>query len=597
VTTAAPALDETPDVYGAFPRLNDEQIAALSAHGERRPVQPGDVLYREGERVEDFFVILEGKVAAVQGFGGDEQVINVHGPRRFLGELSLLTHRVSFVTAVVREPGEILVVPVDRLRELVGQDPALGDVILRAFLLRRSMLIGLGAGFKIIGSRYSPECRRLRDFAARNRLPHRWIDLEKDPDAEALLRELQVPADATPVVIWGDQVLRNPSNSELARVLGFHLPTADEQVCDLVIVGAGPAGLAAAVYGASEGLATVALDAVATGGQAGTSPRIENYLGFPSGVSGAELAERAEIQAEKFGARIDVPAQAVGVEPCDGHYVVELEGGDAIAALTVLVATGVRYRKLDVPDLERFEGTSVYYAATQVEAMQCSRDPVVVVGGGNSAGQAALFLAKTAARVYLVVRSENLGRDMSRYLVDQLEHHPDIDVLLHTEVLALKGEGALDAVVVNDIETGERREIAAKAVFVFIGADPHTGWLGDVVALDEDGFVLTGAEAVPSASDERDCRRSMLQTSLPGVFAAGDVRSGSIKRVASAVGEGSMAVRLVHEYLEVSSRATSPGSGARDGVGRGLTQSEGGIDDRADSPTQQRRADPLEPVR
>jgi thioredoxin reductase (NADPH) len=549
VTTTEPVrLPETPDLDGAFPRLSEQQLLALEAHGERRRVRQGEVLYREGDERCDFYVVLEGQVAILEGYGGAVRVVAVHGPRRFLGELGLLTGQAAFLTAVALEPGEVLVVPVERLRELVSQDAAFGDLVLRAYLIRRSMLIELGAGFRIVGSRYSPDTRRLREFAARNRLPHRWIDLEKDKEAERLLRQLGVAPEETPVVIWrGEQVLRNPTNAELARAIGLPAPKPGGTVCDLVIVGAGPAGLAAAVYAASEGLATVTFDAIATGGQAGTSPRIENYPGFPSGISGSELTERTVIQAEKFGADINVPAEATALEQRDGHHLVRLDDGQAVEGRTVVVATGARYRKLPVPRLEEFEGTSVHYAATHVEAQLCHGDPVAVVGGGNSAGQAAVFLMKHAARVSLLIRGGDLGRSMSRYLADRIERTPGIEVLRHTEVRELVGEGALEAVGVEDSRTGSRRRLEARALFVFIGAEPHTGWLGDRLALDDRGFILTGADAV------RDDGRQpfLLETSLPGVFAAGDVRSGSIKRVTSAVGEGAMAIRLAHEYLEV----------------------------------------------
>jgi thioredoxin reductase (NADPH) len=547
-------LAETPDRYGAFPRLSDAQIETLARHGERQRVEPGEVLFREGDKRYDFFVVLDGKVMVVSGYGGEERMIAVHGPRRFLGELSLLTGQAAFFTAVVREPGEVLVVPVERLRALVTQDTVLGDIVLRAYLLRREMLIGLGAGFQIVGSRFSPDSRSLREFAARNRLPYRWIDLEEDEAAEALLNGLDVAPEETPVVIWrGNQVLRNPSNEELAQMIGLRARSVAEDVCDLLVVGAGPAGLAAAVYGASEGLGTVALDAVATGGQAGTSPRIENYLGFPSGISGAELANRAEIQAEKFGARISVPAEATALDERDGYYVVRFNDGSEATAKTVLITTGARYRKLDVPRLEELEGTCVYYAATMMEAHLCRGDPVAVVGGGNSAGQATLFLAQHTTKVTLLIRHEDLGRDMSRYLADRIERSPKVEVLRTTEVRELVGDRALEALVVENNQTGERRRIEARELFVFIGAKPHTGWLGDKLALDDRGFVLTGRAARPAENGEgQDAGHEpyLLETSLPGVFAAGDVRSGSIKRVASAVGEGAMAIRLVHARLQ-----------------------------------------------
>jgi thioredoxin reductase (NADPH) len=486
--------------------------------------------------------------------------VRLHGPGRFLDEIGLLTGQPAFVSLVAYRAGEVLAVPLPALREVVARDPKLGDLILRTFICRRELLIGTLAGSRIIGSRFSPDTRRLRELAARNRLPHTWIDLDDDPNAEALLRQLGVRPEETPVVIWrGEHVLRNPSNAELARLLGLAVSGPSGEICDLVIVGAGPAGLAAAVYGASEGLRTVVLDAVATGGQAATSSRIENYLGFPTGISGGELADRAVIQAEKFGATITVPAEATGLADHDGYQLLRLDDGSEIRARTVVIATGARYRRLDVPRLEEFEGSSVYYAATAIEARFCGAQPVVVVGGGNSAGQAVLYLSRYAKSVRLVVRHDDLGRDMSRYLVDQIERNPDIEVLRNTEIRELVGEdGELEAVIAEHNRTGERRRLAARLLFVFIGAQPCTGWLRGSVALDDHGYVCTGAVAGPSdrapvdgasPGTLRTSRPGTLETSRPGVLAVGDVRSGSIKRVASAVGEGAMAVRLVHEHL------------------------------------------------
>lgn len=552
-STPVGPLTETPD-YGANPRLSHEQIEALAVHGIRRRTQPGEVLFRQGDRQYDFLVILEGQVAVVEEYGREVRVIGVHGPGRFLGELSLLTGQAAFCTALVRQPGEVLVVPAERFRELVSRDPVLGDLVLRAYFLRRSLLIGLGSGLRIVGSCYSPHTRRLREFAARNRLPHSWIDLERDGEAEALLCELGVTPEETPVVIWRDQVLRNPTNPDLARLIVLPVPSAPEAVCDLVVVGAGPAGMAAAVYGASEGLATMALEAVAVGGQAGTASRSDNYLGFPSGISGAELAERTTIQARRFGGRLSVPAEAIALEQAGGHHVVTLQDGTVVSAWTVVIATGVRYRKLDVPRLDAFEGTSMYYAATQAEALLCRGDPVVVVGGGNSAGQATVFLAKHAAHVTLIIREADLSTSMSRYLADEIERTAGVEVLPHSEVRELIGDLMLEGVVVEDARTGERRTIPARALFVFIGADPYTRWLGDQLALDDGGYILTGPDAVrsgaPPARAETGREPLPLETSRPGVFAAGDVRSGSIKRVASAIGEGAMAVSLVHLYRE-----------------------------------------------
>ncbi|WP_433087400.1 FAD-dependent oxidoreductase [Dactylosporangium sp. CA-052675] len=544
-------LVETPDRYGAYPRLEDAQIQALAAEGRRYRTQPAEVLIREGEENYDFFVVLAGKVANVDGFGGDERIISVHGPKRFLGELSLITGQAAFFTSQVREPGEVLRVPVDRLKAVVARDSTLGDLIVKAYLSRRSLLIGRGAGLRIIGSCFSPANRRLREFAARNRLPYQWVDLEKDRDAETLLRELHVRPEQTPVVICpAGQVLRNPSNAELAQAVGLPAPRPGVTVCDLAIVGAGPAGLAAAVYGASEGLETVALDEFATGGQAGRSSQIENYPGFPAGISGGDLAERAVVQAEKFGATFTVPSRACGLQERGGNYVIKLDNGGEVTARTVLIATGARYRKLAVPRFEEFEATSVYYAATLSEALFCRDAPVAVVGGGNSAGQAALFLSRYARVVHLLARCGDLGETMSRYLVDRIETTPAVETHLRTEVRELLGRDTLERLVVEDTRAGQRREIPARALFVFIGARPCTDWLTGQVATDEEGFILTG----PDGDEPDSQRRPLLQTNLPGVFAAGDVRRGSIKRVTSAVGEGATAVQLVWKYLQNAGR-------------------------------------------
>jgi thioredoxin reductase (NADPH) len=547
-------IAETPDLHGAYPRMDDAQIAALGALGQRRTTQPGEVLFREGDRNCDFFVVLAGKVAAVEGHGTpEERVIGVHGHGRFLGELSLLTGEVSYYTAAAAGAGEVLAVPADRLRELVARDPAFGDLILHAYLLRRSILIGLGAGLRIIGSRYSPDTRRVRDFAARNRLPARWLDLETDPGAEELLAQLGVSPQDTPIVIVAGRLLRNPSNAELAAAIGLPAPSASLASCDLLVVGSGPAGMSAAVYGASEGMQVIVLDGTATGGQAGLTSRIENYLGFPSGISGAELADRAVLQARKFGAQFAVPAEAISIARDDGQYTVKLDDGTSVTAPSVVIATGARYRRLDVPRMENFEKVSVYYAASQAEAQLCRGDPVVIVGGGNSAGQAAVFLSKHAARVTLVVREQDLGEYMSRYLIDQVLRIPNVHVMLNTEVRELIGDEALEAIAVEDRRTGEQQTLAARALFVFIGMAPCTGWLADLVDLDDHGFIRTGYDALPGAgapaAAENGWRRLMLETSQPGVFAVGDVRSGSAKRVATAVGEGAMAIRLAFERM------------------------------------------------
>ncbi|MET7746108.1 FAD-dependent oxidoreductase [Streptomyces sp. NPDC005385] len=566
-------LGETPDIHGAYPRLTEDQTARLAEQGQRRNTAPNEVLIQEGERCETFFVVLSGTVAVVEDYGTPEEcVLRVHGPGRFIGELGLLHGQVAFYTAVAREPGQVLAVSLDQLRHLVSQDSTIGDVVLRACLGRRALLVGQGAGFRIIGSRYSPDTRRLREFAVRNRLPHRWIDLETDEEAEELLRRFGVSPQETPLVIWRDTtLLRNPSNAELARLIGLpSLPTGNRHG-DVLIIGSGPGGLAAAVYAASEGLSTTVVEAMATGGQAGTSSRIENLLGFPAGVSGAELTERAVLQADKFGARISLPVEATGLCPeGEDHYVVAFADGSEIAARAVVLATGARYRRLQVPGIERLEGTSVHYSATAYEAQQCRTDPVAVVGGGNSAGQAVLFLAGYAPKVHLLVRGPSLEAGMSRYLVDQVESHPRVEVMLHTEVTEAIGQEALEELDVVDNRRGCHRRLAVRGLFVFTGAEPHTEWLADNIALDSRGFVLTGPEAqevcaYPELWLARGRSSTSLETSLPGVFAVGDVRSGSVKRVASAAGEGAMAIHFVHRHLGHSAAPGTTGTSAATG--------------------------------
>jgi len=545
-------MEEPANRNGAFPRLDDDQLARLRAAGRVRAVEPGEVLFREGEAGYDFFAVESGAIAIVQGYGRENHVVAVHGPHRFLGEIGLLKGEAAYVTAVVRDAGEIVQVAPGRMKELFIAYEALSNLVLQAYLARRSILIELEVGEKLIGSRYSRDARRLRQFLDRNRRPYHWMDLEEDEDAEALLRALAIEPADTPVVIVRDQVLRNPSTAEVASALGVGARGAPPAMCDLVIVGGGPAGLAAALYGASEGLDTQAIDAVAFGGQAGTSMSIQNYLGFPTGIPGSELADRAAIQARRLGARLVVPAEAVGLARDDGHYAIQLAGGEVVNGRTVIVATGAQYRKLDVPELERYEGVGVYYAATQAEAQMCAGDPVMIVGGGNSAGQAAMFLSQHAVSCRLAIRGDDLGRSMSRYLIDEIERPQQIEVLTYAEVVGLKGDDTLEAAVIRDPRSGECRELEARAMFVFIGASPHTDWLRGQVAMDDHCFLRTGRDVPDEDLAAYGLERPLfLETSRPGVFAVGDVHSGSVKRVASAVGEGSMAVRLVHERLAV----------------------------------------------
>ena len=542
---------ETPDSHEAFPRLTADQLDVLQTCGQRRTAEVGDFLYRVGERVHHVLAVLSGRVDIVQSDPDADQIIEVHGQGRVLGELGMLEGQPALFSAKMVEAGQIVAVPTAHLSDVAFRDPVLGETILRAYLIRRSRLIERGAGMRIIGSSYAPDTRRLLDFAARNRLPHKWIDLEKEPDVDAFLRRMNVDRADTPIVILRrGKLLRNPSNAQIAAELGILVAPSPTGLCDLVVVGAGPAGLAASVYGASDGLSVTTIDAIAIGGQASTTSRIENYLGFPAGISGAELTERAVVQARRFGVRLVVPAKATALARDEGHFRAELGSHDVVRARAVVLASGARYRRLDVPGLARFETANVYYEATINEREACGVEPVAVVGGGNSAGQAAVFLAATTRAVHLLVRDHSLGAKMSQYLADQIESDPRITVMTHTEVRELRGDQFLTAIEVEDTTIGSREDLAVGALFVFIGADPQSSWLAGAVQLDRHGFVLTGTDVDgPSGQTTPHQHRSILQTSQPGIFAAGDVRRGATRRVAAAMGEGAIAVALVNQYL------------------------------------------------
>jgi thioredoxin reductase (NADPH) len=556
------------------PKLRDDQIEILRRYGKTRKTEVGEVLFSAGDTSNDFFVVLEGEVEVIDDFAGEARTIGLFHAGRFLGELNMLTGQAMYLTGVVREDGEVLAIPRERLKEVVTEEPNLSDIILKAFLARRAYMMRTGLGLRIIGSRHSSDATRLREIAARNHLPHVWIELEEDPKAEALLERFGAKLSETPVTIWqGKEVLKNPTNAEFARTTGLTVDAPRERTYDLVVVGAGPAGLGASVYGASEGLSTLVLESVALGGQAGTSSRIENYPGFPAGLSGFELATRILIQADKFGARTAVPQEAVSLRREDGYYRIGLSEGGEVIARSVIAATGARYRRLDVTQLERFEGVDVHYAATEAEVQPCEGEEVAVVGGGNSAGQAAVYLAGRTRRVYLLIRGDDLGKSMSRYLVDRIMNAENVELLANTKVGELMGEDRLEGVVVEDNRSGTRRTLSVRALFAFIGAEANTGWLKRTVELDERGFVLTGSELNGSVLENDAWRKRsrepfLLETNLPGVFAAGDVRSGSIKRCTSAVGEGAMAVKLVHQYLADARLQDAPGRGGASPVNR-----------------------------
>jgi thioredoxin reductase (NADPH) len=536
----------------AFPTLDARQIAVLDTLGTRRRVEKGEYLYREGDAAYDFYVVLTGEVEIVIGSGEDEREIARHGPGRFLGELNLLTGLRVFVDARVAKAGELLVLPAAKLRHVIATQPELSDVILAAFIARRTVLMsGASAAIRVVGSRYAPETGRIREFLSRTGIPHAWLDPDSDSEVERLLREFALEPDDLPVVIATGSLLRNPTVGELAEFLGITVANLPDRCFDVVVVGGGPAGLAASVYGASEGLSTLGIEAVAVGGQAGSSSRIENYLGFPTGISGGDLTRRALVQAEKFGAALSSPCAATGLREEAGHLIVRLTDGTDVVGRAVIVASGARYRRLDATGLDDFECKGVYYAATDAEARQCTPAPVVVVGGGNSAGQAAMYLAESGCAVTIVIRRSDLSDSMSRYLVDRIVEHPRIGVRPNTQVTALDGGDSLERVVLTDADGST--SVACSGLFSFIGAEPSSQWLSGCAALDDRGFVVTDRALTADQLGERweDLGRSPLpfETSHPGLFAVGDVRAGSIKRVAAAVGEGSAAVRSVFDFL------------------------------------------------
>ncbi len=544
---------------GRSPVLDDAQLEVLRNYGSEHDVAAGDVLFADGDATYDLIVVVAGEVRIVERYGQPgERVITTYGPSQFLGEIGLLTGQRAYLSAVSSTAGRVLRVPVAQVRVLMAQELSLSELILRTFLLRHSILTGLGAGLTLIGSRFDGGTRRLLEVLARNRLVSRWLDLEGSPDAEAALRELNVPvADLPIIVVPGGPLLRNPTSRELLEALGMS-GTADTELpdlSDLLVVGAGPGGLAAAVYGASEGMATILAEDTALGGQAGTSSRIENLLGFPAGLSGEELAARAALQAQKFGVRIKLAAKAMSLSSDTGVHRITLDNGDVIDAKSVIIATGARYNRLPLDRLAEFEGVGVYYAATQMEAQACQTDPVAIVGGGNSAGQAALFLSRSSAQVQVIIRGETLDMSMSRYLIDQIERHPRILVRPRTQVTALLGASQLEGVQLFDASRQQTSELAVRGLFVFIGAEPATQWLAGQLAEDSRGFLLTGTSIPAAQLDDPGQAPLFLETSRPGIFAVGDVRSGSVKRAATAIGEGSMAVRLVFERLEATGSA------------------------------------------
>ena len=548
-------LTLTARINQMFPTLTSAQIERIAVHGRRRAVQRGEVLFQAGDAIMPFFVVATGEIEIVRPAGSEETLITVHKPGQFTGEVQMLFGRRTLVLARVLEPGEVIELDRDHLLALVQTDSELSEVIMRAFILRRVELIAHGFGdVVLIGSNHCAGTLRVKEFLTRNGHPYTYVDLDRDADVQSLLDQFHITAADVPVLICrGELVLRRPTNREIAECLGFNATIDPTRLRDVVIVGAGPAGLAAAVYAASEGLDVLMIETSAPGGQAGSSSKIENYLGFPTGISGQALAARAYTQAQKFGAQAVVAQSATRLCCEQKPYAVEIDGGTRIPARTVIIATGAAYRKPEIVNLPRFEGTGVYYGATFMEAQLCAGEEVIVVGGGNSAGQAAVFLAQTARRVHMLVRASGLAESMSRYLIRRIEENPAIALRTQTEITALEGGNHLERVYWRDKRSGETEVHAIRHVFLMTGAVPATAWLDGSLARDVKGFIKTGPDLLP---DDLNAARwppgrlpHLLETSRPGVFAVGDVRAGSVKRVASAVGEGSIAIAFVHQVL------------------------------------------------
>jgi thioredoxin reductase (NADPH) len=538
----------------AFPVLTETQISRIRAFGRLRRVEAGEILFQPDDTSVPFFVVLSGHIEIVQVDLAGERPLAAHDPGEFTGEMTMISGRRCLVRGRVTQPGELLEVSGDGLRSLIARDAELSEIFMRAFILRRLVMIKLGSGNVILmGSRHSAKTLALREFLVRNGHPYTYVDLDTDKTSQELLDRFEVTPEEIPVVIGnGRFVLRNPSIQELGDSLGLNVSIDESQVRDLIIVGAGPSGLAAAVYAASEGLDALVIETASPGGQAGSSSKIENYLGFPTGVSGQELAGRAMNQAEKFGAKMMLAHGVVRLERDAGPYQVVLDNGSRLAARSIVIATGAQYKKPSIANLVKFEGQGIYYGATFMESQLCGRDEIIVVGGGNSAGQAAVFLSQTARKVHMLVRSGQLSDTMSRYLIQRIEENPIIELHYKTEIGNLEGDTHLERVTWQDKATGETSTHGIRHVFIMAGASPRTEWLRGCLALDNKGFVLTGRDLdrvteVPVWPLARPPQ--MLETSLPGVFAVGDVRSGNVKRVASAVGEGSIAIHLVHRRL------------------------------------------------
>jgi thioredoxin reductase (NADPH) len=534
--------------------LSEDQITRIAAHGHLRSFGKGEVLVQAGDHTTQFFVLVEGEIELIRPNETTEDLVAIYRPGMFTGEVNMLSGRRGFIQIRAAEASTVIAVERESLLGIIKSDSVLSDILMRAFILRRVELIAHAFGdVVLIGSVHSPGTLRVREFLTRNGHPYSSIDLDRDPGVQELLDRFHVKPEDVPVLICrGKTVLRNPTNRQIAECLGFNEAIDHKKVRDVVIVGAGPSGLAAAVYAASEGLDVLVLESNAPGGQAGSSSKIENYLGFPTGISGQELAARAFNQAEKFGAQIIIAKGARRLSCERKPYTIEIEGGDSVPARAVIIATGAEYRRPAIENLSQFEGSGVYYGATPLEAQLCRGEEVIVVGGGNSAGQAAVFLAQIAKRVHLLVRSGGLAETMSRYLIIRIEQSPNIELKTNTEIVKMEGNGNLEIVHWRS-NTGAVESHNIRHVFMMTGAVPSTQWLEGCVDMDSKGFIKTGPdltrEDLLAAKWPLGRLPYLLETSLPGVFAVGDVRGGNIKRVASAVGEGSIAIAFVHQVL------------------------------------------------
>ena len=535
----------------AFPKLSEDNLTELSQFGESRQVEDGETLVKAGEKEFDFYIIESGKVKVIDTSSGEARIITTLSEREFVGDLANLKGSPANSTVVAEGECRVRAIASDKLREILNRNSHLSDLILQTFIARRQALEESDfVGLRVIGPKGCSDTFRIRDFLSKNHVKFNWIDTESDAEVDEILQQFEIGHGDTPVIVYGSEwICKNPANEKLAEELGLKKPI-ENKLYDLAVIGAGPAGLAAAVYGSSEGLDTIILEKEALGGQAGCSSKIENYTGFPLGLSGRELACRANIQAQKFGSQFCLTSEVQDLEPTDEGYLLKLNNDERVRTQSVLISTGVSYRKLPVEGIEDYEGTGVYYSATKVEAQLCKDGTVIIVGGGNSAGQAAVFLSQFAEKVLILIRKDNLAQKMSSYLLERVKKIDNVEVMPHYEVTGVKGNSVLTHAEITNNQTDEKQELEVCGIFIFIGAKAHTDWLPEQIETDEKGFIKAGLEVKDSPHWKADRQPFFLETSCRGIFTAGDVRSDSIKRVASAVGEGSMAVKFVHKVLK-----------------------------------------------